>query len=231
LFIKTGLRVNLEAHGAAGDRRGAVSAMAGLGAASSEVPTSARWFRDGLDEAQRIGYWHGEAFCMMGLAACAAASGRLLDAAILDGGLQPHMAVLKANLPPNYFSGYRKAIDRVGAHLGDAFEPAARSAPLHWPKLRDQARQLADDLGAVPSACVVTRRRGPRHNPDLTGRELEILAAIADGRTNPQIAAALHLSPKTVMLHSGSICRKLGVRGRAEAVAHAYHSGMLQPSR
>jgi DNA-binding NarL/FixJ family response regulator len=61
----------------------------------------------------------------------------------------------------------------------------------------------------------------------LTSRELEILAAIADGRTNPQIAAALYLSPKTVMHHSSSIYRKLGVRGRAEAIAHAYHRGML----
>jgi DNA-binding NarL/FixJ family response regulator len=62
----------------------------------------------------------------------------------------------------------------------------------------------------------------------LTGRELEILAAIASGQTNAQIAKDLFLSAKTVMHHSTSIYRKLGVRGRAEAVALAYTSGLLQ---
>ena len=42
-----------------------------------------------------------------------------------------------------------------------------------------------------------------------------------------EIALRLGLTPKTVMHHSSSIYRKLGVRGRAEAVAHAYHTGML----
>jgi DNA-binding NarL/FixJ family response regulator len=54
-----------------------------------------------------------------------------------------------------------------------------------------------------------------------------VLGAIADGQTNPQIAAALRLSPKTVMHHSASVYRKLGVRGRAEAVALAYRTGLL----
>jgi DNA-binding CsgD family transcriptional regulator len=62
----------------------------------------------------------------------------------------------------------------------------------------------------------------------LTARELEILAAIASGQTNAQIAKDLFLSAKTVMHHSTSIYRKLGVRGRAEAVALAYTSGLLQ---
>ena len=61
----------------------------------------------------------------------------------------------------------------------------------------------------------------------LTSRELEILAAIASGKTNPQIAAALFLSAKTVMHHSTNIYRKLGVRGRAEAVAWAYQVGLF----
>jgi len=62
----------------------------------------------------------------------------------------------------------------------------------------------------------------------LTARELEILTAIASGRTNAQIASDFFLSTKTVMHHSVSIYRKLEVRGRAEAVALAYRSGLLQ---
>jgi len=72
------------------------------------------------------------------------------------------------------------------------------------------------------------RGRSSATRPELTAREMEILAAIASGQTNAQIAKDLFLSAKTVMHHSTSICRKLGVRGRAEAVALAYTSGLLQ---
>jgi DNA-binding NarL/FixJ family response regulator len=85
----------------------------------------------------------------------------------------------------------------------------------------------------VPSTAPVAARlpasaaeRGVTHT--LTARELEILAAIASGRTNAQIASDFFLSTKTVMHHSVSIYRKLDVRGRAEAVALAYRTGLLQ---
>ena len=73
-----------------------------------------------------------------------------------------------------------------------------------------------------------TEAPGPRPSEVLTARELEILAAIASGRTNAQIAGDFFLSTKTVMHHSGSIYRKLEVRGRAEAVALAYRTGLLR---
>ena len=57
-----------------------------------------------------------------------------------------------------------------------------------------------------------------------------MLAAIASGKTNAQIAKDLYLSAKTVMHHSTSIYRKLGVRGRAEAVALAFRDGLLHAS-
>lgn len=55
-----------------------------------------------------------------------------------------------------------------------------------------------------------------------------MLAAIASGQTNQEIASVLYLSAKTVMHHSTNVYRKLGVRGRAEAVALAYRTGLLQ---
>ena len=79
---------------------------------------------------------------------------------------------------------------------------------------------------AAPSGAASSTARTRLH--DLTARELEILTAIASGRTNAQIAADFFLSTKTVMHHSVSIYRKLEVRGRAEAVALAYRTGLLQ---
>ncbi|QYI96418.1 response regulator transcription factor [Curtobacterium flaccumfaciens pv. flaccumfaciens] len=55
--------------------------------------------------------------------------------------------------------------------------------------------------------------------PDLTPRELDVLERIADGRTNPQIAAELFLTVPTVKSYVNQVFAKLGVRTRAEAVA------------
>ena len=55
----------------------------------------------------------------------------------------------------------------------------------------------------------------------LTGRELEILRALAEGLTNPQIGARLYVSTGTVKAHTAAIFRKLAVANRAEAVARA----------
>ncbi|MET0863876.1 MAG: LuxR C-terminal-related transcriptional regulator [Nakamurella sp.] len=93
--------------------------------------------------------------------------------------------------------------------------------------LAQQAAPTAEsaDLTAPPRERLRTARSAHRH--DLTARELQILAAIASGQTNAQIAGELFLSAKTVMHHSTSIYRKLAVGGRAEAVALAYRTGLL----
>ncbi|MFM8266825.1 MAG: response regulator transcription factor, partial [Ilumatobacteraceae bacterium] len=61
---------------------------------------------------------------------------------------------------------------------------------------------------------------------DLTKRELAVLARMATGATNPQIAAALSYSLSTIRVDTMSIYRKLGVTGRAEAVALAVKLGL-----
>jgi DNA-binding NarL/FixJ family response regulator len=62
--------------------------------------------------------------------------------------------------------------------------------------------------------------------PQLTVREREILELIAAGRSNPQIAEALYLSPKTVRNNVSNIFAKLQVAGRAEAAAVAREAGL-----
>jgi DNA-binding NarL/FixJ family response regulator len=69
----------------------------------------------------------------------------------------------------------------------------------------------------------------PPANPDvpaLTERENEILALIAGGATNREIASALFLSPHTVKEHTSTLYRKLGVRNRAEAVERSQRLGL-----
>jgi DNA-binding CsgD family transcriptional regulator len=71
------------------------------------------------------------------------------------------------------------------------------------------------------------RRRGPRGNPELTDRELEVLRQLVLGHNNQRIADELTITPKTVMHHTTAVYRKLAVRGRAEAVAHALRAGLV----
>lgn len=66
----------------------------------------------------------------------------------------------------------------------------------------------------------------PAAFPDLTERELEVLELIARGRSNPDIAAALVVAPKTVRNHVSNIFSKLQVRDRAEAIVRAREAGM-----
>ncbi len=60
----------------------------------------------------------------------------------------------------------------------------------------------------------------------LTRREFEILLLIAAGWTNAQIAKMLKITPSTVHSHTMRICRKLGIAGRAEAVARGRELGL-----
>jgi DNA-binding NarL/FixJ family response regulator len=60
----------------------------------------------------------------------------------------------------------------------------------------------------------------------LTARELDVLALMAEGRTNREIAAALYISEKTASVHVSHILAKLGVRSRVQAVAVAHQVGV-----
>ena len=60
----------------------------------------------------------------------------------------------------------------------------------------------------------------------LTEREREILVLLAAGRSNPQIAGALFISPKTASVHVSNILAKLGVDSRVEAAAVAHRLGV-----
>jgi DNA-binding NarL/FixJ family response regulator len=61
----------------------------------------------------------------------------------------------------------------------------------------------------------------------LTAREREVLARLAEGRSNAAIAAAMHVTPATVKTHLAHIYEKLGASDRNEAVVRAVALGLL----
>ena len=66
----------------------------------------------------------------------------------------------------------------------------------------------------------------PAASLGLTQREAEVLALVAEGRTNRQIGQALFITPKTASVHVSRILAKLGVTGRGEAAAVAHRLGL-----
>jgi DNA-binding NarL/FixJ family response regulator len=76
--------------------------------------------------------------------------------------------------------------------------------------------------GAAPAARAPT----PAEQLGLTPREAEVLALVAAGHTNRQIAQELFISPKTASVHVSNLLAKLGVHTRVEAAAVAHRLGL-----
>ena len=61
----------------------------------------------------------------------------------------------------------------------------------------------------------------------LTTREREVLQLVAEGKTSPEIAAHLHISPRTVENHRANLMRKLGLQNQSELIRHALRHGLI----
>jgi DNA-binding NarL/FixJ family response regulator len=84
------------------------------------------------------------------------------------------------------------------------------------PRYRDAAEHELRKLGRAVHRRTQRGRGDGRGIEALTGRELEVARLVVDRRTNPEIAAELFLSIKTVETHMRNIFRKLGVSSRVE---------------
>ena len=81
----------------------------------------------------------------------------------------------------------------------------------------------SSDLGQVPQSAPPD----PAAPADLTPREREVLRLLVAGRSNPEIADYLFISPRTAQTHVTNILAKLGVASRTGAAARAVRDGLV----
>ncbi len=168
------------------------------------------------------------------------------EAVVLAGWLAPHVVLMDLQLGPGTdgIEATRRITARPGAprvlvlttydtdaDVTRALEAGATGYLLKAERPEElfaairAAAQGRTALSAPIAGRMVAAMRTPR--PTLTARELDILAQLAQGLANREIARALFISEATVKTHLSRIYDKLGVDNRAGAVAAAKEQRLL----
>ena len=134
----------------------------------------------------------------------------------------PALVLLSDGLPRGWAvrairSGARAVLPRTAS--ADAIVAAVEAAV---------AGLVALPAGALAETVASSAASGTGGPPEsLTGREAQVLALLADGLVNKQIAVRLGISRHTVKTHLAALFHKLGVSTRAEAVAAGARAGLI----
>jgi DNA-binding NarL/FixJ family response regulator len=190
-------------------------------------------------------------FTVVGTAADGAAAVRICtdqrpDVVLMDvrmpvmDGIEATIRLLAGSDPPRVLMLTTFDLDK---YVYDALSAGASGFLLKdvtAERLFDAVRVVA--AGDALLAPAVTRRligefarlrprpsTGPPPLAGLTPRETEVLRLVAEGLSNPEIAARLVVSEETVKTHVSRMLGKLGLRDRTQAVVAAYESGLVVP--
>jgi DNA-binding CsgD family transcriptional regulator/tetratricopeptide (TPR) repeat protein len=122
-----------------------------------------------------------------------------------------------------------KAVGRPAEAAEQVAAAREVAVSLRAEPLLAELRVLGGPGGGAAMSRASGSSRGPvsRRDEPLTGREKEVLALVAEGRSNREIGQQLYISAKTVSVHVSNILAKLGAAGRTEAVALARRRGLL----
>ena len=203
-----------------------VSALGGIVAWQlGDADTAERRLTDAVRIQDRTGHLWSLAISLDGLAWVAASSGRLEQAALRLGAVASLWEQLGI-VPVPYWQGLHDQCETsVRAGLDEARYQTCYQRGFALDRRRQAALALHDEVSTSPRAD--TTPGGPF---ELTARELEVARLVADGLSNPAIAAMLFISVATVKTHVSHILQKLALDSRVQLARWAAAADLPSPS-
>ncbi|MBT2510200.1 response regulator transcription factor [Streptomyces sp. ISL-98] len=117
--------------------------------------------------------------------------------------------------------------DVTAERLFDAVRVVAAGDALLAPGV---TRRLISEFALMPARAAEATPASPLNTlKTLTPRETQVLRLVAEGLSNPEIAARLVVSEETVKTHVSRVLTKLALRDRTQAVITAYETGLVVP--
>jgi DNA-binding NarL/FixJ family response regulator len=167
----------------------------------------------------------------------------LMDISMPRGGGLASIAAIKRFRPKTRILvltvhdelGYVRAVADAGA-IGYVVKNAVDTELLAAIRAVAQGRTFMDvPVSMGPAEQSMLRKRlevsGGQGTTQLTTREREVMARVAEGYTNSQIAKELHLGVKSVETYRARVMDKLGLTSRSDLVRFALESGVLAPGK
>jgi DNA-binding NarL/FixJ family response regulator len=133
----------------------------------------------------------------------------------LDGLASDASVSLEVGPANGYMPIDQQMLGKMAGQLADMLETLKTRKPYRPSRALDIAQDRDDTILRHPKTC------------DLSGRQVEVLCRVAEGMSNKEIAAQLHVSDQTIKNHMTHILDKLYANDRTHAVVLAYRLGML----
>lgn len=128
---------------------------------------------------------------------------------------------LLKNLKPNELFDYLAGLERGEAPLSPELSARLlREFTRQATMLEEQEQTITEHANVIPS--------GASTNEELTTRQREILAMVAEGLSYKEVGTALFISESTVKYHMGEILHRLHAKNRAQVVAYALRTGLVK---